>query len=217
MEYGHPRNDILLRQPGKHDLVNVDTECYAAIRQHRKKGGKVVVYMPTFRDNFMDFIDAQGNIVLNPGGLAAFAEKHNTLFLLKLHPYVNDAKLSALPGIVRYPSHLDIYPLLPLADALITDYSSVYFDFLLLDRPVLYFAYDLERYISQDRELFFPFEDLTPGPKAATQAALLEHLEAALAGKDEYAQERAVLCDKLFAHRDADAADRLCRHIKGMM
>lgn len=217
VDYGYPRNDVLLRAPGRHDLLNVDTSCYAALKQHRKKGGKVVIYMPTFRDNGMDFLDAAGNFVLNPAMLAAFAEKHNTLFLLKLHPYVNDSRLSALPGVVRYPSQLDIYPLLPLADALVTDYSSVYFDFLLLDKPILYFAYDLERYISQDRELFFPFEDMTTGPGMATQEELLQHLQAALAGEDSHGMERAALRDKLFAHRDADAADRLCRHIKEIL
>ena len=218
VDYGYPRNDILLRQPGKHDLLNVDTACYSQIKRHKKKGGKVVVYMPTFRDNGADFTDSAGRGVISPAPLAQFIEENDVLFLLKLHPYVNDKNLRGLPpGLMHYPSHLDIYPLLAMADVLVTDYSSVYFDFLLLDKPIVFFAYDLARYISKDRELFFPFDDMTPGPKAATQTQLLEHLSAAFVGDDPFRAERTALRDRLFSHQDADAAHRLCAHIKGMM
>ena len=216
-DLGYPRNDILLRPPRKHDLLNVDTARFADIKKHKKNGGTVVVYMPTFRDNGEDFLDAQRRPVIQPEALAAFTQAKNTLFLLKLHPYMPDDVLTGLPGVIHYPSNLDIYPILPLADVLITDYSSVYFDFLLLDRPILYFAYDLERYISKDRELFFPFESMTPGPKAETQAELLALLEAALSGGDGFREERAALRDKLFSHQDADASHRLCLHIKNML
>jgi CDP-glycerol glycerophosphotransferase len=218
MEHGYPRNDVLLRAPAGHDLLNADRDCYARVKRHRGSGGRVVVYMPTFRDSGMNFVDADGRAVLNPAALSAFAAENNVLFLLKLHPYLRDAALSALPGCVRYPSHLDIYPLLPLADVLITDYSSVYFDFLLLNRPLLFFPYDLSRYVSQDRELFFPYESMTPGPRAATQAELLDALRAILSGAgDPYAEERGRLRDLLFSHRDADAAHRVCLHLKEML
>jgi CDP-glycerol glycerophosphotransferase len=217
MEYGYPRNDILLRAPKGHDLLNVDRYCYARVKRHRAQGGRVVVYLPTFRDNGLDFVDENGRPALSPAALAAFAGEHKVLFLLKLHPYMRDNTLSALPGCIRYPSHLDIYPLLPLADALITDYSSVYFDFLLLNRPILFFPYDLSRYIRQDRELFFPYESMTPGPRAATQDELLEALRAVLSGADDHAGERKLLADRLFLHQDADAARRICLHLKQML
>ena len=53
-------------------------------------------------------------------------------------------------------------------DLLITDYSSIFFDFLLLDRPIVFFPYDLEQYLSQDRAMYFDYEIMTPGPKCRT-------------------------------------------------
>ncbi|MDR2695819.1 MAG: CDP-glycerol glycerophosphotransferase family protein [Deltaproteobacteria bacterium] len=217
-ELGYPRNDILLRAPDRNDLLNVDAECYAAAMRHRKSGGRVVVYMPTFRDTGLDFVDENGRVVLQPRQLAEFAAAHGLLFLLKLHPYVDDSRLSAIPGVIRYPSHQDIYPLLPLADALVTDYSSVYMDYLLLNRPIHFFAYDLRRYCTQDRELFFPYEDMTPGPIARTQEELLADLHAGLVlGQDTRERERLALREKLFTHADAQASQRLCEHIRNLL
>jgi CDP-glycerol glycerophosphotransferase len=218
LELGYPRNDILLRAPEKHDLLNADAECYALVNRHRRSGGKVVAYMPTYRDSALDLFDENGRVVLQPSKLAEFAEAHGVLFLLKLHPYVEDRRLSAIPGVVRYPSHQDIYPLLPLADALVTDYSSVYLDYRLLNRPIHFFAYDHRRYCTQDRELFFPYEDMTPGPIAGTQPELLADLHAGLIlGQDRHEQERLALREKLFAHEDACASQRICEYIRQLL
>jgi CDP-glycerol glycerophosphotransferase len=218
MEDGYPRNDVLLRQLEKHDLLGADAGFYRRLLRHRKSGGKVVVYMPTFRDTGLDFIAENGGFALDPPAMARYAEAGDTLFVLKLHPYVNDASLSKLPGVLRYPSQDDIYPILSLADALITDYSSVYFDFLLLDRPVLFFPYDRGRYLSRDREFFFSYEDMTPGPVATVQAELLEYLSAALRpGGDAWGKRRRALRDLLFAHRDGGSAERICRRIQAAL
>jgi CDP-glycerol glycerophosphotransferase len=174
--------------------------------------------MPTFRDTGLDFMDESGLLVLQPQDLAEFAKAHDVLFLLKLHPYVEDRRLSAIPGVLRYPSHQDIYPLLPLADALVTDYSSVYMDYLLLNRPIHFFTYDQRRYCTQDRELFFPYEDMTPGPIARTQRELLADLHASLVlGQDRHEQERLALREKLFTHVDACASQRICEHIQKIL
>jgi len=218
LELGYPRNDILLRAPEKNDLLNVDIECYTLVKRHRKSGGKVVVYMPTFRDSGRDFVDENGRIVLQPQKLAEFAKAHNVLFLLKLHPYVDDSRFSAMPGVVRYPNHQDIYPLLPLADALVTDYSSVYMDYLLLNRPIHFFAYDQQRYCTQDRELFFPYEDMTPGPIARTQGELLADLHTSLVLEQDMQEEkRLALREKLFTHVDACASQRICEYIRKLL
>ena len=217
LELGYPRNDILLRAPEKNDLLNVDAECYALIKHHRASGGKVVAYMPTFRDTGLDFVDEHGRVVLQPRELAEFMLTHGVLFLLKLHPHMNDLRFT-IPGVLRYPSHQDIYPLLPLADALVTDYSSVYMDYLLLNRPIHFFAYDQRRYCTQDRELFFPYEDMTPGPIARTQKKLLADLHASLVlGQDAREQERLALRAKLFTHVNARASQRICEHIQQLL
>ena len=212
---GYPRNDVLLRPLTKHDLLNTDVDCYAMLRKHKRNGGKVVVYMPTWRDTMLNFLDEQGNFVLDPQAISDFSARHNILFVLKLHPYIDDRQLRDLPGIVRYPSRKDIYPVLPLADALITDYSSIYFDYLLLDRPIVFFAYDLQRYLAKDREMFFPFESMTPGPVVTRQADMLEAVRrVAEDGHDQHREARQALRDRLFDHQDAGSAERICRFMQ---
>ena len=215
IDMGYPRNDVLLRPLTKYDLLNTDVGCYARLRNHKRNGGKIVVYMPTWRDTGLNFLDEQGNFVLDPQAISDFSARHNILFVLKLHPYIGDDQLYDLPGIIRYPSRKDIYPVLPLADALITDYSSIYFDYLLLDRPIVFFAYDLQRYLAKDREMFFPFETMTPGPVVTQQADMLEAVRRiAEDGHDQYREARQTLRDKLFTHQDAGAAERICRFMQ---
>ncbi|MDR3362457.1 MAG: CDP-glycerol glycerophosphotransferase family protein, partial [Desulfovibrio sp.] len=218
VELGYPRNDALLRPLEKFDLLNADVDCYTALRQHKRNGGKVIVYMPTWRDTALNFLDEQGNFVLDGQQLGEFCSRHNALFVLKLHPYIEDAQMGDVPGVVRYGSRQDIYPVLPLADVLVTDYSSIYFDYLLLDRPIVFFAYDLRRYLAKDREMFFPFEEMTPGPVAVTQAGMLEEARRILEdGRDAHGQARRELRERLFTHADAGASERICRYIAEKM
>jgi CDP-glycerol glycerophosphotransferase (TagB/SpsB family) len=91
----------------------------------------------------------------------------------------------------------DIYPLLAHADALVTDYSSIYMDYLLLDRPVLFLIPDGDSYMRNDRQVQFDLTEMMPGPIAASWPELLESLEAQWA-QDSHAEERRVLCNKAF-------------------
>ena len=212
---GYPRNDVLLRAPTALDLINSDKELYAQVRQHRKQGGKVAVYMPTFRDTGGDFLSDKALDLLM---LTQVCVKNNILLLAKLHPYVEVESFRELEGFILCDSSTDMYPLLPLADVLVTDYSSIYFDWLLLDRPVLFFAYDKEKYISQDRELFFDYDSMTPGPVSCSQEAFLEDfLQALLHGVDAFGPARRALRRKLFDHTDAQAAARWCAHVRDVL
>ena len=83
------------------------------------------------------------------------------------------------PNLLEYSPAKDVYPLMALSDLLITDYSSIFFDFLLLDRPILFFAYDLENYLSNDRNMYFDYDSMTPGAKCHSYDELefqLEHI-----------------------------------------
>ena len=139
---------------------------------------KVVLYMPTYRDSREDFLAASG---LDFARLDEAMRAQNALFIFKLHPWTK----IELPDAARYPNlrfapkSSDVYPYLPFAHLLVTDYSSVYFDFLLLDRPVVLFAFDEERYQAAERDLILDFDTYMPGPRARTFDALLEHLRAA--------------------------------------
>lgn len=68
---------------------------------------------------------------------------------------------------------LDIYPLLPFVDILITDYSSIYYDFLLLNKGILLYPFDKERFIENSNDLAFDYDEFTPGKKVYSMTDFL--------------------------------------------
>lgn len=210
---GYPRNDVLLRAPTKHDLINADTVLYRELVQVKKAGTRVVFYMPTFRDLGGNvFIDG----ALNMERLVAFAEQHNIVIVCKFHPYENIQAATSHPNLRFCDPQSDPYPALRLADLLITDYSSIYFDFLHTNKPILFFPYDLENYITRNRELLFDYDAATPGPKVRDMDSLQQAMLALLSGDDPFAKERRELKHLAFEHHDAKSGERLTQALTAL-
>lgn len=126
----------------------------------------VYIYMPTFRDSGDDFIKSSGfDFDLVNDSLF----EHNRLLILKMHP---DSKLEfhkEYSNIVIVPKDIDIYPVLPFTNCLITDYSSIYFDYILMrDKHIILFIPDYDEYISKSRDLAHPYDKYTKGLIAKT-------------------------------------------------
>ncbi|EHJ45955.1 CDP-glycerol:poly(glycerophosphate) glycerophosphotransferase (plasmid) [Solidesulfovibrio carbinoliphilus subsp. oakridgensis] len=203
---GYPRNDALLRAPDRNDMLNVDGALYADLVRARKNGDRLVFYMPTFRDTGGNALSAGA---LDPRAMAAFAQAKGIQFVCKFHPYEDTRFVSTLPHFRFCDAHTDPYPLLQLADLLITDYSSIYFDFLLTGKPVLFFPYDLEDYVTRNRELLFDYDSITPGPKVRDTPGLQAAMLALLDGNDPFLKPRRTLARLAFAHQDAGSGQRL--------
>jgi CDP-glycerol glycerophosphotransferase (TagB/SpsB family) len=113
----------------------------------------------------------------------------------------------------------DIYPLLPHIDCMITDYSSIFFDFLLLDRPLLFFPYDYNKFIENKGRITFNYFDQIPGPKIYSGSAFQEYIKLLSNGRDPHASEREELLDRMHYFQDGQATERsveilhdLCEH-----
>ena len=118
-------------------------------------------------------------------------------------------------NIIMYDNSKDIQPLLKLSDVLITDYSSVYVDYLLLDRPVIFFPYDYEKYIQKDRDLLFDYDWITPGPKCYSQDELQKTLSDCILGqKDDFVANREEIKNLAFKYKDGNASRRIWDYIK---
>ena len=209
-ELGYPRNDILTRPPLKHEMINVDAPLYAEIKEWRKRGGKVVFYMPTFRDNPEHMGGMHPPL---PADLNNRCAEQDILFVCKLHPY-QEAKSMVLGSHVRICSSTsDPYPLLAMSDALVTDYSSIYFDYLHTKRPIVFYQHDLEQYTTSCREFMLHGEQFYPGELVVEARDLLSAIERALNGPDTYAEARAALARQCFTHQDAQAGPRVARYI----
>jgi CDP-glycerol glycerophosphotransferase len=187
LRYGYPRNDLLLA-PDR-------AERAAALRERLElpEERRVLLYAPTFRS-------AAG--AFEPGfDLAEFARRFGgrVTLLVRAH-YLNNVQVpqdagDAVRDVSSYP---DVTELMLAADGLLTDYSSVMFDYALLDRPLLFFAPDLDGYL-RDRGAYFDLAERAPGPFTADQDTLFAAIEAFAAAApgdpDPHAEAR-----KRFAH-----------------
>ena len=85
---------------------------------------------------------------------------------------------------------MDIQELLMDTDILVTDYSSTYIDYLLLDRPVVFYNFDYQDYLEHDRGMYCDYEKAAPGYKAETFEALMEEFERLVQGEDHFKEVR---------------------------
>lgn len=149
-------------------------------------GRKIIVYMPTHRMAGKKTIDIEKIFDLTK--LQAFCETNNAVFLIKKHyyHYSESADLSSFPCIFDITKEkLDVETLLYQADVLISDYSASYIDFLLLDRPIIFYAYDYKEFINNERTLYIKFEDIDAGYKAYTYKELSSALKEIAYGWDD--------------------------------
>ena len=211
VESGYPRNDVFKRRPTKFDMINTDREMYGELVKFRKMGGKTIFFMPTFRDTGGGPFE---NGAIDMMRMSEFCKKNNLMFVCKFHPYLTLGNVTLPDNIRLVDSKSDAYPLLPLCDLLLTDYSSVYFDFLLVDNPMVFYPYDLKEYISKNRELLFDYDSMTPGKKVMTEDELYTAFEdIMLKNIDDFVDVRQKLRDLSFSNADGQAAKRLGEHI----
>lgn len=191
-DLGIPRTDALF---GDERIARV----VAAIR-HRyaiPDDKRVVLYAPTFRGDSVGTARADG---LPDWRVLRDRLADDHVLLVRLHPFIRDALVidRELDGFVTDVSdHPDINELLHVADVLVTDYSSVIFEYALLGRPMVFYAPDLEAY-ERERGFYFDYRSGVPGPVTATTEALAEAIR-------DPAPDLARVA--AFAERTFDAAD----------
>lgn len=163
LDIGTPRNDLLLNTDSSHQKnlkksMGLDNDT------------KVVLYAPTFRkDKSLKYYN------INIENLThALKERFGGKWVvaLRLHPHLINYKLfSNRQDVIDLTEYDDIQELLAVSDVLISDYSSLMFDFALTCRPIFLFASDASDYCKNDRALYFNFKDL-PFPFAADNVQL---------------------------------------------
>jgi len=169
-EAGYPRNDLLLNY-NENDIIK--TKGRLGIPENKK----VILYAPTFRDN--KYESAEGYVYdlnLDFERLQEeFGEDHVVIF--RAHYFVaNQFDFDKYEGFVINASHLDdITELYIVSDLLITDYSSVFFDYANLKRKIIFYMYDLEQYQNDIRGFYISLDEL-PGKIVLTEDGLIEEI-----------------------------------------
>jgi len=194
---GYPKNDLLVE--------GLDAWGYQA---DWKAYNKVILYAPTFRDK---------DLQEKPFSLEFFEKlnenlaKKNWIFLIKKHPF--DIHLT----IPQEYTHIkdvtyrydDIQVLLAQTDILISDYSSICVDFLITQKPIVFYTYDFQKYQESSRHLYYDLTQEVPGIKVDTQEELLKVINSS---DDIYIDNKQI--KKFHRYTDANANQRLLKCIK---
>lgn len=213
---GQPRADVFVHAAGDRD----ETATRARLAQEHgvPTAKRLVVYMPTFRDDPTRTFSFTGLHGEPADRLRAILERHDAVLVERSH-FVDGvlrgrAGQGGSPAVIDLSaaSDVDSTELLLATDLLITDYSGAYVEFLLLDRPVLHFVHDYEEYIAADRGLYFDLREVAGGPLLGDLDELLDaldaHLEDPARGSSRRGTVRATLLTRERGHSCRDVADR---------
>jgi CDP-glycerol glycerophosphotransferase (TagB/SpsB family) len=164
---GYPRNyEPILDNPIKYVPKN-EKDFMTIVKKTKKDSTIIIGYFPTFRDNRDTYLFGTKD-TKELKGIFDYFQSSNIKILSKFHAAGSNKSLDTLSNheaFINLPSDVDVYTFLSEIDILVTDYSSIYFDFLLWEKPIIFFPYDLEYYRDKDRGLIFNYENFTPGPK----------------------------------------------------
>jgi len=197
-EVGYPRDDVLALPDG------------AAIRARLGISAEttIVLYAPTWRDDRLDHIDhldvAAFTDALGPGHVTLIRGHSRTL-----RPG-RDVRASNVIDVTGYP---DVADLFLIADALITDYSSVMFDFSVTGKPIFFYTPDLAHYGEQLRGFYFDLLEVAPGPVVSQASDLVDLIRTRDATAAEYADRYAAWRTRFNPHDDGHAAERVIERL----
>lgn len=202
-EHGTPRNDLLFQNSPA--LRKNILDCLKIPQDH-----KIILYAPTFRkgDSLevyqLDLAKILNQLKKKFGG--------TWTFLVKLHPHLLSKSGTLMHGdmVKDVTAYGDIQELLSISDVLITDYSSLMFDFALTSRPCFLYVPDLKDYIENDRNLYFKIHDL-PFTHAGSMTGLLK--EISIYNHFQYCKKLQKFSQDVGTFETGKACEKLVKHI----
>ncbi len=203
---GFPRNDVLL--DSRKSIAGIGAALPDSFVGAVEAGSKIFLYLPTFRDS------GKAYMKIDWERLDRLMSKVGAKLFFKTHPMDRVKNDVCLANVVQLPQSTDVYDVLPNVDVLISDYSSVIFDYMLLARPIIYYMPDLEDFLSENRSLLFKPSEIAVGPICSKFEELLRALEeVAIHRPDVSSIQRDQTMKRLFAHVDAHSSKRVLRKI----
>jgi len=232
---GYPRNDALLRMN-----KDVAKEKISKIMKiNVKEYDSIILYAPTFRYTYRvtgkrNYIEGEpiryiGNMNEKQiEKLNKVLKEYNALFIIKYHHFdefyldkvlkvynkmkkekYTNIKILSSDEMLKYKA--DLYEVLPGVDVLVTDYSSVFYDYLLLDRPIIFYMYDLEKYYKDAGLIVSPknVQYFLPGPVTKKADEFISEVEKVLKGIDTFSEKRREFTDLIHEFKDSNSARRV--------
>jgi len=141
------------------------------------------------------------------------------LFIFKLHPLtvfekINLDEVNKFSNLTVMDKNMDIYPILPFTDCLISDYSSIYYDYLLMkDKEVYLFPYDYEEYILKSRSLAFDYNKQMPGRRFEDFNDLLGSINTDIIPRSK---EQEYIKNDYFSCQESSSVTKMCEFIRNI-
>lgn len=236
IQAGYPRNSLFYNDA---DVRAAKASILSQIRAANKNviidsNTRIVAYMPTFRDSNSE-VFSFNELGLSNGKNQEFYQYlrgENIILVEKCHYVSSDRKKNEDSGdktqtdkvadpndklrggtIVNLPN-CDAAELLAASDMLITDYSSCFFDYLVLDRPIVHYIYDYDFYSTKDRGLYFPKEMVMCGDAAETPEELIDVIKSNLRVPDKNKALRQRRKRQFMTFETPDSCERIYKIVK---
>ena len=209
LETGYPRNDILYA-PNRDELA-ASVKAKLGIPKEKK----VILYAPTWRDDeFYDQGEYKFQLKLD---LKYLREElgQEYMVLLRTHYFIADSiDVTGMEDfVVNVSKYSDIADLYLISDICITDYSSVFFDYANLRRPILFFTYDLEKYRDVLRGFYISIEDDVPGPLLFTNEEIVDAVKNIDKIEEQYRDKYDQFYERFCSFDDGHAAERIVERV----
>lgn len=209
LEFGYPRNDILYDQNRNQMAESIKRRLNIPLDK------EIILYAPTWRDDeFYETGKYKFDLKLDLGKLyEELGDKY--IILLRMHYFIADNIDTA--GYENFAYNLskydDISELYLISDLLITDYSSVFFDYANLQRPILFFTYDLEKYRDTLRGFYIDIEKEVPGPLLKTSEEVIQAIKHIGDIQEQYKLRYQMFYEKFCNWDDGRASDQIVKHV----
>ena len=206
---GLPRADFMLNKIPNYKKDDEETDKILS----EKKYNKLIYFVPTFRN------DKEFNLFkfnYDAKRLFDLLEKTDSLLIFRFHPYEAIKYSSYLTNNPRIivDSTEDVYALLKLADILVTDYSSICYDFIIFNRPIIFANFDHEGYL-KERQLYHDYNSTVPGSKAKNWDELLVAMnKVTVGGNDDFESQRLRMLDFVHDYKDGRSCERIVNFVQ---
>ncbi|WP_439294093.1 CDP-glycerol glycerophosphotransferase family protein [Lonepinella sp. BR2882] len=196
---GYPRNDSFYRLKNNKSVLKV-------------------MYLPTFRGKIGEQVDFFTDYGFDFEKWERTLSENNIRLEIKMHP-VNKPSKALLEQFEQskccyFIDEVDITEILPDVDILISDYSSVFFDYLLTDNPIIFAPFDYESYLENDRELYYDYDTVTPGPKCKDWTEVLDWILKYSIHPELYLESRENVRNRVHKYQDGNSSYRVYYEIK---
>lgn len=220
---GFPRNDLLFYDKGLDILQKI-------FKQKFSKKEKIIFYMPTLRENSSslnsdynyDFLFGFSSFDFK--SFDSFLGKNDIKMILKCHPHeeyrvskyfmnFKSKNILILTNTHLVKFNVDLYEIIGSSSMLITDYSSVFYDYLLLDKPILFLPSDYDSYNKKIGFLVDDYKTWVPGPVVSDSDSLKKEIIKLFEDSNYYLVKRNLMKKNIHKYIDAKSSERLLNYI----